>query len=203
MKKNTRKLKKAALLLCSAVLLVCISIGATVAYLTSQDSVTNTFTVGNVAITLDEVKVTPDGKVDSTATTRVKTNQYHLLPGHTYTKDPTIHVATGSDSCYLFVKLGNGIKDIVDATTIEDQMANKGWNLIDATNNIYAYNTAVSGGTSGLDVVVFDNFKIKDDANVSGYANAKIEIAAYAVQSDGFGTQQAAWTATFGKTTTA
>ena len=51
------KLRKVLLLACSAVLLVCLSVGATLAYLTSTDTVKNTFTVGKVAITLDEVNV--------------------------------------------------------------------------------------------------------------------------------------------------
>ena len=52
-----KKTRKILLMAACAVLLVCISVGATVAYLTSTDTVTNTFTVGQVAITLDEAKV--------------------------------------------------------------------------------------------------------------------------------------------------
>ena len=193
MKKNTRKLKKAALLLCSAVLLVCISIGATVAYLTSQDSVTNTFTVGNVAITLDEVKVTPDGKEDSTATTRVKTNQYHLLPGHTYTKDPTIHVATGSEDCWLFVKVENDIAAIEDpANTIASQMTTNGWSPVESGSSIYAYRAIAHASNN---IAVFDGFTISGTADVSNYAGKTIKITAYAIQADGFDTAEAAWTA--------
>ena len=54
-------LRKVLLLACSAVLLVCLSVGATLAYLTSNDTVVNTFTVGKVAITLDETDVKLDG----------------------------------------------------------------------------------------------------------------------------------------------
>ena len=52
---------KALLLTLCAVLLVAASVMGTMAYLTSTDKVENTFTVGNVTITLDEAKVNTDG----------------------------------------------------------------------------------------------------------------------------------------------
>lgn len=52
---------KALLLTLCAVLLVAASVMGTMAYLTSTDKVENTFTVGNVKITLDEAKVNTDG----------------------------------------------------------------------------------------------------------------------------------------------
>ena len=58
MKTNVKKV--IALTLC-AVLLVAASVLATVAYFTDKDSVSNTFSVGKVAITLDEKKVELDG----------------------------------------------------------------------------------------------------------------------------------------------
>ncbi|MDY5347494.1 MAG: hypothetical protein SPG37_07790, partial [Eubacteriales bacterium] len=54
---------KALLLTLCAMLLVAASIFGTVAYLTSKtENVVNTFTVGQVKITLDEAKVDADGK---------------------------------------------------------------------------------------------------------------------------------------------
>lgn len=211
MKKNTRKLKKAALLLCSAVLLVCISIGATVAYLTSHDTVTNTFTVGKVAITMDEAKANADGTLDTTVTDRVKGNSYKLMPGHTYTKDPIIHAATGSEDCWLFVKVENGIADIEDPyDTIAKQMTELGWSEVTSGSGIYAYDRIVKAGEN---IPVFAHFTISDDV-VGGmepittdgagddgklyldkYKNAQIVITAYAIQADGFSTAYAAWTA--------
>ena len=210
MKKNTRKLKKAALLLCSAVLLVCISIGATVAYLTSTDKVVNTFTVGNVTIELDEAKANPDGSLVPNAD-RVKANSYKLLPGHTYTKDPMIHVDADSENCWLFVKVENGIAAIEDANkTIAAQMTANGWTLVENTTNIYKYKETVSGGAN---IPVFGEFAISnaviggmkpittDGAGDDGklyldeYKNAKIVITAYEIQADGFTTPEAAWTA--------
>ena len=190
---NRNKMRKFVLLMCSAVLLVCVSIGATVAYLTSQDTVTNSFTVGNVSITLDEAKVSTDG-TPAVNGGRVKANNYHLIPGRTYTKDPTVHVGSSSEDCWLFVKLENGISGIEKegTTTIAAQMAANGWTLLQGKNNVYAYRSTVSKGT---DVSVFGSFTIDDSANVSSYANKSIVVTAYAVQADGFSTAAAAWDA--------
>ena len=77
-----KKTRKILLMAACAVLLVCISVGATVAYLTSTDSVTNTFTVGNIQIKLDEAKTDVNGVVDTTVTSRVQANEYKLMPGY-------------------------------------------------------------------------------------------------------------------------
>lgn len=90
---------KALLLTLCAVLLVAASVLGTMAYLTSTDTVTNTFTVGKVEITLDETDVTnPNGP-------RVKANSYKLMPGTTYTKDPTVTVKAGSEESYVRMKV--------------------------------------------------------------------------------------------------
>lgn len=182
--------RKVLVLALCAVLLVSATIMGTMAYLTSSDAVTNTFTVGSVSITLDEAPVDVYGTV--VQGNRVKANTYKLVPGHFYTKDPTVHVDANSENCWLFVKLDNGLKDIIDATTIEDQMADKGWSLVSGQTNVYAYRSVVSAQNN---IPVFDSFKLTSDAAVSGYTNAQIVVTAYAVQADGFDTSADAWNA--------
>ena len=184
------KTKALALALC-AVLLVVTTVFVTMAYLTSKDSVTNTFTVGKVTITLDEAKVTADGEKVQGAD-RVKENKYHLIPGHFYVKDPTIHVANGSEECWLFVKVENGLAnaEASGATSIESQMANKGWTKVEGTD-VYAYATKQDAGAN---VIVFDSFTIAGTTDVSLYEDAKIIVTAYAIQADGFATATEAWT---------
>ena len=108
---------KALLLTLCAVLLVAASVLGTMAYLTSTDSVENTFTVGSVAITLDEAEVDENGTpVEGAA--RVKSNEYKLMPGHTYTKDPTVTVEKGSESSYVRMKVTfNNASDIIALCT--------------------------------------------------------------------------------------
>ena len=103
---------KALLLTLCAVLLVAASVLGTMAYLTSTDTVTNTFTVGKVEIKLDETDVTsPTGP-------RVQANSYKLMPGTTYTKDPTVTVKAGSEESYVRMKVTfNNAKAIIALCT--------------------------------------------------------------------------------------
>ena len=201
------KTKVVLLALCMAALIV-VSVLGTMAYLTSTDQVVNTFTVGNVAITLDEADVDSDTNTADNVGTgdaiRDKANKYHLLPGHTYTKDPTIHVDADSEDCYLFIKVENGIAAYEDATNnIASQISNNGWIALTDVANVY-YCTYTKGQTD-KNIEIFSSFKIADNANdVTGWTSisestTKINVTAYAVQKDGFDTAEAAWGATFGK----
>ena len=91
--------RKALLLTLCAVLLVAATAFGTLAYLTDSEAVKNTFTVGSVGLSLDEADVKPDGTLDTND--RVKANEYHLLPGHTYIKDPTVTVDAKSEDAYV------------------------------------------------------------------------------------------------------
>ena len=96
-----KKATKALLIVLCAVLLVAGSVLGTLAYLTSRDTVTNTFTVGDVEIKVDEENVTEDGKPTPEDDDRVEENEYHLIPGQTYVKDPTMTVVKGSEESYV------------------------------------------------------------------------------------------------------
>lgn len=100
---------KALLMSLCAVLLVAASVLGTMAYLTDSMDVKNTFTVGNVAIKLDEAKVDEMGNLvknqDGTLAERVPGNAYKLLPNHTYVKDPTVTVLKPSVESYVRMKV--------------------------------------------------------------------------------------------------
>ena len=82
-----------AILLC-VTLVALAAIGATFAYLTDTKTVDNTFTMGNVAIKLDETNVNdPEGA-------RVTSNEYNVYPGAVVTKDPIVH-NTGKNAAYI------------------------------------------------------------------------------------------------------
>lgn len=95
---------KALLLTLCAVLLVAASVLGTMAYLTSTAKVENTFTIGKVEIKLDEAKVNANG-IPEEGAARVTANSYKLMPGRTYTKDPTVTVLNGSDAAYVRMKV--------------------------------------------------------------------------------------------------
>lgn len=106
---------KALLLSLCAVLLVAATVFGTLAYLTDTETVTNTFTVGSVGLKLDEADVNEKGQplkngvvVDNVddadrwqPTTGDDEQKYHLLPGQTYTKDPTVTVDANSEESYV------------------------------------------------------------------------------------------------------
>lgn len=193
---------KALLLTLCAVLLVTASVLGTMAYLTSQDQVVNTFTVGSVAITLDE---TDTDNSTSGENDRDQANSYKLMPGHTYTKDPIVHVASTSEDCYLFVKVVNEIATIEGEQTVAAQMAAKGWVAVDGADGadgvyVYTQNSAPAVVAGGSNVTVFDNFTISgtvDNATLATYNNKTITVTAYAIQADGFADKTASeiWTA--------
>lgn len=198
MKKKT----KALMLVLCAVLLVTASVLGTMAYLTSTDQVVNTFTVGKVAITLDEAQVKEDGTPVADAA-RVKENAYHLLPGHTYTKDPTVHVQANSEDSFIFVKVENGIARYEAGTTIAEQIAARGWTPLAGVANVYYKDYTKSAEIT--DLPVFGNFTIADNADAADSwnnfsAETKVTVTAYAVQQDGFASAAAAWGETFGAT---
>ncbi len=108
---------KALLLTLCAVLLVAASVLGTMAYLTSSAEVKNTFTVGKVEIKLDEAKVNADG-IPEEGAARVTANSYKLMPGTTYTKDPTVTVLNGSEASYVRMKVTfNNAKEIIALCT--------------------------------------------------------------------------------------
>lgn len=200
-------MKKKILVACLCVALAVLTVaGTTLAYLTSQDKVTNTFTVGNVKITLDEKDTDNDSNVDDNVTVngvvRDKANAYILMPGKKYEKDPIVHVDPVSEDSWIFVKVENGISAFEATTaedgykTIADQITANGWTELTGVNGVYYKNYAKS--TDGANLPVFQEFQISDTANdMTGWstigASNNIVVTAYAIQKEGFTTAAAAW----------
>ena len=216
--------KKAMLMTLCAIILVVATVFGTMAYLTSTDEVNNTFTVGNVKITLDEAKVDTNGSpVEGAA--RVKVNDYKLLPGHTYTKDPTIHVDAASEDCFIRAKvtLTNAKEWIAIATKYAD---NKVENIIkgtddniwwvsqpavDETANTVTYTFVYKNeshtdelgkriwtSTDSKDLVLFNEIAIPGgltNDELAAVGSSKITVVAEAIQADGFANADAAWKA--------
>lgn len=189
-------MKKTLTLALAFVLVAALAIGGTVAYLTATtDDVVNTFTVGNVALTLDEKDVTnPSGP-------RVTANKYKLIPGSEYEKDPTVHVTAGSEACYVFVKVENGLGAAEKASgdgyvTIAQQIANNGWTAVSGHPGYFYKIVEADTAETGTDLVVFESFGISGTVSQDDYAalaDAEITIKACAVQSEGLDTAAAAF----------
>lgn len=126
------KLRRVLMLAVCAVMLVCLSVGATLAYLTdTTGQITNTFSVGkvnfppddeNLAGGLDEADVDQNGELEWTTpqemqAKRVTANSYKLYPGHDYVKDPTIHIDRTSDDCWVFFTINKTDLSFTHTTT--------------------------------------------------------------------------------------
>ena len=206
---------KALLLTLCAVLLVAASVLGTMAYLTSTDEVTNTFTVGQVKIKLDEAKANPDGSLVANAD-RVKANEYKLLPGHTYNKDPMVTVLSGSEPSYVKMTVtfskANELDAIfapggADLTSIFNGYDAAKWiakgNTKDATANTrtyeFWYKETVGAPTADVALdALFDSITVPGTITNEQLATIEgmtITVNAYAIQADGFANAEAAWAA--------
>ena len=206
-------MKKTLTVIIALVLVVVMSVAGTVAYLTSSDTVTNTFTVGNVQIKLDEAKANPDGSLVANAD-RVKANSYKLLPGHTYNKDPMVTVLKGSESSYIKMTVTFTKADELDAifapngadmTSIFNGYDPDNWiykgNTEDATANTrtyeFWYKEAVGAPTADVALdALFDSITVPGsitNEQLKTIEGMTITVNAYAIQADGFTDAADAW----------
>ena len=165
------------------VLAIGCAVGGTVAWLVSStNAVVNTFTYGDINITLGE----------TTGAT------YKIIPGVNIDKDPKVTVKKDSEACWLFVKVEEEGTFVANKVTysIAD-----GWTKGDGTNipaNVYY--RAVDAVTSDTDFAVLKDNKIYVSEELSKSdiqsitAQPKLTFTAYAVQKDGIDDAATAWT---------
>ena len=136
------KKKSLALVLALAMIVVCV-VGGTLAWLTATTgSVTNTFTHGDINITLAESE-----DLD-----------LKMIPGYTITKDPKVTVLAGSEKCYLFVKV---VKSANFDTFMTYDMAD-GWTALDGVNGVYYRVVDTAGMGTPYSVLANDQVTVKD-----------------------------------------
>ena len=212
------KARKILVSLAALALVAAISIGGTIAYLTSNDEVVNTFTVGNVAIKLDEAKANADGSLVAGAA-RVKANSYKLLPGHTYNKDPMVTVLSGSETSYIKMTVTFSKANELDAifaptgaelTSIFNGYDAANWtykgNTKNTTDNTrtyeFWYKEAVGAPTADVALdALFDSITVPGtitNEQLKTIEGMTITVNAYAIQADGFANAEAAWAANNG-----
>lgn len=122
-----------------AVLAIAISgsIGGTLAWLIdSTDEVVNTFTVGNIDITLKETGASQNDDIWE--------KSYKMVPGNVIEKDPVVTVLKNSEKCYVFLQIieSSNLAQYISYMVLEDNNAEdgfNGWVSYDATGyeNIY------------------------------------------------------------------
>jgi hypothetical protein len=171
-------LKVLVVTLC-AVLLVVGSVAATLAYLTMKTApVQNTFTAGDISITLEQTKVL---------------NTHKMMPGMEYDVDPVVTVEKDSESCWLFIKIDKttGFDTYLTYTLVD------GW--IELEPGVY-YRQVAATTDAAKEFHVIAGDKVyakdctKDQYNALSGQPLNLDFTAYAVQRVGFDTAAAAWT---------
>ena len=203
--------KKILLVGLLVVLVAAVSVGLTVAFLTSQDQVTNTFTVGDVKIALDEAAVNENGEAIPGAD-RVKANTYKLIPGHTYVKDPTVTVKAGSAESYvrMLVTVTNSsafdaVLPNADLRAIFGGYDDSKWTYVKNTENAdntrtyeFRYHTTVTASADKALEPLFTGITVPGTLNndqLKTLQGAQIIVEAEAIQADSFDNADAAWAA--------
>lgn len=177
-------------LMLALVLVLGCAVGGTVAWLVAKtDPVGNTFTYGDINITLTETTG----------------EDYKIIPGVDIGKDPKVTVKAGSEACWLFVKVEEkdwpAFKE-ADGTTkkVSYAMAN-GWAALDGVAGVYyrevdAVTADTSFGILAGDIVTVSENLTKTEVNsITAGTQPTLTFTAYAVQKDGMADAAAAWAA--------
>ena len=208
--------KRSLLSVVALALTIAVTAFGTVAYMTDSDTVTNTFTVGNINITVDEENV--DGIPDENGNIipeRDQQNNYPLIPGLVQKKDPTMTVHAGSEECYVRFRVEltgyAALKAIRPALTDEQLLTqfvsiNSDWTLtgtpvVNGNVVTYEYRHAVevdaSTETQTLQPL-FNTFTVPLEytgSDLTMMVNAGFQMEAHgdAIQTDAFEGVDAAW----------
>lgn len=162
------KKKSLALVLALAMIVVCV-VGGTLAWLiATTPEVKNTFTYGDINITLAETTGT----------------SYKMIPGYTITKDPKVTVLAGSEKCYLFVKVDKSANfDSFMTCTIAT-----GWTALDGVDGVFYRVVDTADMGTAYSVLANDKVTVRGDVTkgmLNGLTEATqptLTFTAYACQ---------------------
>ena len=180
---------KTLVALLSLVLLLGCSLGGTLAWLSDRTGpVTNTFTVGDVNIKLEETTGT----------------EYKIVPGVKIAKDPKVTVTGGSEACWLFVKIEKSTNWPQELTyTIADDWTEL--TGVTGVTGVYYREVDAETAKNGDDwqVLAGDTTYPDGVVNVSDTLtkselqkltpNPTLTFTAYAVQQEGVADAETAW----------
>lgn len=157
------------------------SIGGTIAWLTDKtDPVENTFTVGDINITLAET-----------------TTDYKMVPGNTIAKDPKVTVKANSEACWLFVKIGKS----ANLDQFITYNVASGWTALTGVDGVYYREVAATTTDIPFDVLADNQVSVKDSVtktmmeglNVTAAPQPTLTFTAFACQKDNVSTAADAW----------
>lgn len=165
------------------VLVIGCAVGGTVAWLVSStNAVVNTFTYGDINITLGETTG----------------SDYKIIPGVNIDKNPKVTVKKDSEACWLFVEVKEEGTFVANKVTysIDD-----GWTQGDGTKiptNVYYRSVDAVKADTDFAVLKDNKIYVSEELSKSDIqsitAQPKLTFTAYAVQKDGIVDADTAWT---------
>lgn len=161
-----------------AAALVLFSVGATIAFIASSSHpVINTFTIGNIQLSLTE-------------TTGMS---YQLIPGTTVNKDPRLTVKAGSDACWLFFKV-TASDDLASCVTYAPAA---GWTALAGAEGIYYRQVDKTETDVSFPLLLSDQVHIKQALTEQQLAalavSPTLTFTGYAIQTYGVASAETAW----------
>ena len=207
-RKTRTGLRRMLLTLALVLVVAAASVGGTIAWLTDQtQEVKNTFTVGDVDITLTETGTTKDASGNDSKT-------FHIIPGTNYEKDPTVTVEGGSEACWVFVKVEeanwpNITEDDETTLKIRYEVDEAVWTKLNiggatvyyrevsSSNADQSFNVlkTLAGQTEtppkAYTVIVSENLTKEEAESIT--LNPTLTFTAYAIQKDNIATADDAW----------
>lgn len=185
---------KTMFMILAVVLIVGISVGGTLAWLTDTTGpVTNTFTVGDIDINLAETTG----------------SSYKFVPGDKLAKDPKVTVTARSEDCYLFVRITEKNNAVPGSTTGEKVInwtVADGWTPVKGKTDYWYREVTSDTADQSFTVLTDEITNDGKDGSVSVSTNVtkdmvtaltenppQIIITAAAVQKDNIGTVAAAF----------
>lgn len=204
-----KKLTAVALIVCMLAIML---VGASLAYFTDTDEAANTFTMGNIDITLDEAAVERVGDEWVKNNDRVHENTYEsIYPGAVLPKDPTVH-NVGSYGAFVRAKITvdfnklagmQADKELFNGEAEDEDLINilnidtENWTFVEyavdfATRTVtYTYNYKTELAADADTTPVFTQVSIpgaltNEVVTAYGLGEFEINVIAEAIQADGF-----------------
>lgn len=191
--RKSQKLMLTSLLLA---LIAVLTVAPTLSWLSSTSApVVNTFAGGAISIKLDEALVGTDGQaITGDGAQRVTANSYKYTAGSVLDKDPTPTVLKGSEACYVFLCVENGLSDKFTMDYDTDA-----WLKVAEADGkaVYAYNQTVDASQADKDIAlppIFTKVTVSEDLtadDITKLGERTLSVTAYAVQTHSLTAQAA------------
>lgn len=195
-KKRSISTKTFAILLAVMLVIGCMA-GGTIAWLIDSETVTNTFTYGDINIKLFEHDY--DAATNALTEDEVTSvTNYTIIPGVDLPKDPTVTVKAGSEACWLFVKVEAAGTFVTDKVTYAIDSTE--WKALEGVTGVY-YKDLNAKTAADTDYNILADKKVavadtltKTEITELSSNQATLTFTAYAIQKVGFSTAAEAWT---------